>query len=308
MLFDDLLDLINFAIILWMAKLSNVTIKFHDKIFLNNFTFDFGEGFCAVFGESGSGKTVISYVFAGLVTIERGEVYLGGNEVGNIAPKHRKVSLISAQTIFKNGSVRNNVLFPLKLRKTKKIDTIDTNLPSDLLDKNIDELTSVEKARVYFARAMIKSPSLVIVDEASEILDYEGVPELMHLTSESGINVLWLTSDFEQIKSFDGDIAIIRRGNVWASGGACKLKSNPPDSYVASLYGYNILQGRAVPTTAFFKGKKEIIVRVNFVDKVDDGYMLHCHYDGLPIKIFSKREFSGEFAVTYDESMTTEIC
>jgi len=307
LIFDGLLELINFVIMLLMARLSNVTVKFHDKVFLSDFTFDFGEGFCAVFGESGSGKTTLAHVFAGLARIENGEVYLGEKEVGDISPKRRNVSLISAQTALKKGNVKDNLLFPLKVRKLGDKETKLADLPNEFLGKRVEELTGAEKAQAYFSRAMIKCPSVIIVDEPSDILDGSGVQELWRLATSAKVNVLWLTSDVEQIKDFEGNIAILRRGKVWASGSALMLKSNPPDSYVATLFGYNIINGKAVPPTAFFSGKREITVNVNFVSKVDGGYILHCHYMDLPIKIFSKDEIRGEFSVCYDEAQVIDI-
>ncbi len=289
-----------------MARLKSVTVKFFGKTFTENLSCDFKEGFCAVFGESGSGKTTLCHIFAGLIPIEGGEVYIGDEEVGELRVKRRSVSLISAETPLRFRTVRENLLYPLRLRKITDSGKFP-ELPIGFAEKTIYSLSEEEKAEVFFLRALAKNPNLILVDEPSSVMGQAGARRLIELCKGVDKNVIWFTSDMDEIRAIDGNTKIIRKGRVLFEGSLEQLMKRPPDSYTAMLAGYNILEGRAVPCDAFFRGNKKITVEINAVEKAMDGFWLYCHHDGLPLRIFSTIEMSGRIEVCYDEEASLPL-
>jgi len=296
-----------------MASLKNISLKYHDNIFTEDLSADFGDGFCTVFGECGSGKTTLCHIFGGLVRIEQGEVYVEGKEIADKKPKNRDISLISEQTPLRFKTVKENLAYPLKLRKKYNKNKFCYNeqiiqyLDFNLFDKKIIDLNDVEKAEVLFARAMIKNPKLILIDEPYDILNEHGVNRLIDLAKKSKLNVIWFTDDFEQAKRINELTVILRKGKAIYCGTIDDLLKRPTSSYTAALCGYNIIDGKAVLPTDFFKGKEKISASVKFIEKLDDGFYLHLKYKDLPIKVFSKIEMTGTIEVTYDVDNAIEL-
>jgi len=289
-----------------MAKLNEIIVKYLDKIFMENFSLDFGEDFCAVFGQSGSGKTTVAHVFAGLKVIEGGEVFIAGAEIGDVPPKLRNVSLISKDTPLNRKMVKGTLVYPLKLRKKENLEESLKNFEPEFLNKKVSELKDDERAKVYFYRAMIKEPRLIIVDEAGDFLGEVGRKILFDLLKSCNKNVIWLTSDFQELEGIQ-NIKILKRGKIVFEGSIEQLKSNPVDSYTALLCGYNVLDGFALLPSDFFKGEEKIEVEVKSIETLEKGYYLNCEYKGLSVKIFSDKKINGKFEVCYDKTKAIKL-
>lgn len=281
-----------------MVSLKGITLSFGEEKFFDNFSVEFPEGISAVVGQSGAGKTNLARIISGTVTIDSGEVFIGGKESGDIPPKLRNIALISQQTPLRFSTVMKNLLYPFKLRKIRPPQTFD--LPAEITNKKIKELSDAQKAEVFFCRAVARHPQLIIVDEPSAFLGQEGADVLMEKIKNCGRDVIWFTSSFAEAARLGGEILILRKGEIIARGSPQQLIALPPNSYVALMTGANIIDGKAVRPEAFFKGENEITVTVESFEKLENGYYLYCKHDGLPIKVFSRELITGTARLKYE--------
>ncbi|WP_254306736.1 ATP-binding cassette domain-containing protein [Clostridium sp. 001] len=137
-----------------------------------------GEYF-VILGATGSGKTVVLETIAGGCDIDRGKIYINDVNINNIPPENRNIGFVYQDyLLFPHLSVRENILFGLKTKKMDKsiMDEILQKISSmlnieHLLDRRPFTLSGGEQQRVAFARAVVTTPKILLLDEISSALD-----------------------------------------------------------------------------------------------------------------------------------------
>ncbi len=167
--------------------------------------------YLAIFGPSGSGKSLFLELIAGIRYPGNGSIKLQGEEIAGKPPRKRGVSLLFQDyALFPHLSVRENIAFPLKLKRiskesaSNKINEICSYLSiGHLLDRKIEGLSGGEQQRVALARAIANEPKLLLLDEPLSALDpelREEALELLKLVKSSGITTIHVTHNREEIK------------------------------------------------------------------------------------------------------------
>jgi ABC-type multidrug transport system ATPase subunit len=179
-----------------------------------------GDRVYGVIGPNGSGKTTLAKIISGLLEADSGLIDREGLSL-------RDVTYIPHTPYMMAGTVRENLAYPLKLRKVEASDKlIDNALASlSLLEKKNQAartLSSGEKQKLAFLRASIFQPRCVVIDEALTDLDIDSADkvERMILETQKRDPVLWIvvSHDLPQIKRICDDVIFMDGGEVLAQG------------------------------------------------------------------------------------------
>jgi molybdopterin-binding protein len=195
---------------------------------------------------------------AGLYPIKGGEISLRGKNVTRLEPEERRVSIVyQDHALFPHLSVRENVLFGLKMHKEKPL-KMKSRLEwvvkllgiGHLLHRKPDTLSGGERQKIALARAIITEPELLLVDEPLSALDpetREGVQqELRKLHRELAITILHVTHDFEEAIALGDRIAVIGEGLLKQVGTPEEIFRHPNSEFVARFaMTRNIFRGQA---------------------------------------------------------------
>jgi len=202
--------------------------------FLLDVQFKTASGLVALFGRSGSGKTSIINIIAGLVRPERGRVTIDGTvlvdtEGGLFVPRHRRrVGYVFQEgRLFPHLTVRQNLLYGRWFApQTKRGDDLDrvVNLLgiAGLLDRRPGRLSGGEKQRVAVGRALLADPRVLLMDEPLASLDEtrkaEILPYIERLRDQSKIPIIYVSHSIAEVARLATTVVLLSEGKVAAVG------------------------------------------------------------------------------------------
>jgi len=260
-----------------MIEVKNLFVDLGDFT-LKDFSLKINEGeYMVVLGPTGAGKTVFLESIAGLYPITSGQIWLRGKDVTRMQPEERHISIVyQDHALFPHFSVKNNVIFGLKMQKLKKqdieprLDWVVKLLGIDhLLHRKPDTLSGGEKQKVALARAIITRPNVLLVDEPFSALDPETREamqyELQQLHRTLKVTTIHVTHDFEEAIALGDRVAVIGEGILKQVGTPREIFRRPNSEFVARFaMTRNILLGdvvkRADGESAFRVNGTEFIV------------------------------------------------
>lgn len=182
-----------------------------------------------LFGSSGSGKTTILDILAGLQHPNYGEIicneriYFSSEKGINLSPQERNTGYVFQDyALFPHMTVKNNILFGVNCRKREN--TPDYRNVIEMLNivhlENCypRQLSGGEKQRVALARALITGPDLLLLDEPLSALDVglrrQCQQELLHLHKQWQIPFILVTHDLDEAEEMGDQILFIRQGTI----------------------------------------------------------------------------------------------
>lgn len=192
---------------------NNVSKTFEDSgtQVLKNINFDLEEGkFYTLLGASGSGKSTILNIMAGLLDASSGDIYLDGERINDLPINKRDIhTVFQNYALFPHMTVFENVAFALKLKKVDKKEiakrvkeTLKMVQLEGYENRSIQKLSGGQRQRVAIARAIINQPRVVLLDEPLSALDLklrtEMQYELRELQQRLGITFVFVTHDQEE--------------------------------------------------------------------------------------------------------------
>lgn len=181
---------------------------------IENYTFE-SKKIHGLIGQNGSGKTTLLKIISGILDIDNGEINFG--DIGNL-----EKSIASQKPYIIHDSVYYNLAYPLKVRKVKEYDKeVDKWLEiCGLLDKKYQyapSLSSGEKQKLSFARALIFKPKLVLVDETFANLDPDGVKIfekiILEIQSKDPITWIIVSHNTDHINKICEEIHFLDKGS-----------------------------------------------------------------------------------------------
>ena len=221
-------------------------------------------------GPTGSGKSVLLSLIAGLIPPTTGRIVKDGKDITRLVPERRGFSMMVQDfALFPNMSVSANIAFPLKIRHrpgnqvTRDVTEMAERMGiRSLLKRRIAGLSGGEKQRVALARALIVKPDLLLLDEPLSALDRvtkrELQKELRTIHQQMTIPIVHVTHDFEEGLYLGNRMAVLHAGRFVQQGTPEEISSHPANPLVAEFTGVkNIFQGtveRSNGTTRFTRG------------------------------------------------------
>jgi molybdate transport system ATP-binding protein len=195
--------------------------------------------FIALFGHSGSGKTTLINIIAGLIRPERARISVNGVVLADTAkgifvpPHRRKLGTVFQEgRLFPHMSVRQNLVYGAWFAGTAQkegnlLRVAELLGIEDLLDRYPGRLSGGEKQRVAVGRALLASPSLLLMDEPLASLDeprkLEIIPYLERLRDEARIPIVYVSHSVAEVARLSDTLVILESGKVRAAGPTIEL-------------------------------------------------------------------------------------
>ena len=247
-----------------MASISlrHVTKRFDDVTAVDNAELAIDDGeFVALLGPSGCGKSTLLRMIAGLESPTAGEIAIADRVVNGIPGKHRNVAMVFQNyALYPQMTVRQNMAFPLSLRGTPKSE-IPTQVEdmarllelSELLDRKPNELSGGQQQRVAMARALVRRPSVLLMDEPLSNLDArlrdQMRSDIRDLQQDIGVTTIYVTHDQTEAMTMADRVVVMRDGVLQQAATPWDLYHRPSNTFVASFVGSpprNLLDGQLV--------------------------------------------------------------
>lgn len=221
--------------------------------------------FFVLLGTSGSGKSTILRLVAGLLQPDAGQILLHGRNVTNLPPQQRGTGFVFQNySIFRHMSVAENVEFGLKIRKIppkerarRREQLLDMVGLAGLDKRYADQLSGGQLQRVALARALAYEPNVLLLDEPFGALDSRIRTQLRRSLKEIQqrlkVTTILVTHDQEEAFELADRIGVIDRGRILETGEPEALYSKPRSLFVATFLGAGtILVGKAESGKACF--------------------------------------------------------
>ena len=210
-------------------------------------------------GPSGSGKSTVLRMVAGLEDISEGELKIGGEVVNDRAPKDRDIAMVfQTYALYPQMTVRENMGFALKLAKVPR-DEIDTKVNEaarmlDIeqhLDRKPANLSGGQRQRVALGRAIVRNPSVFLMDEPLSNLDaklrVQTRTVIARIQQQLETTPFYVTHDQTEAMTLGDRIAVMRTGELQQVGSPSELYAHPINLFVAGFIGspaMNFLPGQ----------------------------------------------------------------
>ena len=232
--------------------LKTVTKNVGSSVALDNVSLTIPDhSFVVLLGPTGAGKTTTLRMVSGLDKPDSGEVFIGGQSVAELAPAQRNVAMVFQQySLYPHLTVRENLAFPLKspLLKTppqeieRKVKEVAEVLQiTHKLDNKATALSGGEMQRVSIGRALVRNPTIYLMDEPLSSLDAKLRAdlriELKRIHANSGATLLYVTHDQIEAMTMATHVGVLEAGKLVQFGSPRDIYENPVSIYSASRLG-----------------------------------------------------------------------
>jgi len=236
--------------------MSSVSFKNIGKTFddgtraVSDFNLEIDDGeFVVLVGSSGCGKSTLLRMLAGLETATEGEIHIGDEPVNNRTPQQRNVAMVFQNyALYPHMSVRRNLEFPLRMMKLSGAD-IQQRVERtarllglvELLERKPGQLSGGQRQRVAMGRAIVREPSVFLMDEPLSNLDaklrVQIRTEIAELQRRIKTTTLYVTHDQVEAMTLGDRVAVISRGRLQQVADPQTLYRKPANIFVAGFIG-----------------------------------------------------------------------
>ncbi|WP_374492759.1 ABC transporter ATP-binding protein [Streptomyces sp. ICN903] len=214
--------------------------------------------FLVLLGPSGCGKSTLLRMIAGLETITEGELRLNGRLANDLDPSERDVAMIfQSFALYPTMTAAENIGFPLAVRKQDRphvaaqVQTVAETLGiGHLLARSPSQLSGGERQRVAMGRAVVRRPSVFLMDEPLSSLDARLRNrlrmEMLSVARSTGATTVYVTHDQAEAMALGDRVAVLRDGALQQVDTPRRLYELPANAFVASFIGtprINLLHG-----------------------------------------------------------------
>ncbi|MGB6581352.1 MAG: sn-glycerol-3-phosphate ABC transporter ATP-binding protein UgpC [Streptosporangiaceae bacterium] len=233
-----------------------VSMENLNKVYENGFhavkdlNLDIADGeFMVLVGPSGCGKTTALRMVAGLEDITSGILRIGGKEANDESPKERDIAMVFQNyALYPHMTVAENIGFALKLRhlpkdqlKAKVNDAADILGLTDWLDRKPGQLSGGQRQRVAMGRAIVRDPSVFLMDEPLSNLDaklrVQMRAEVARIQRRMGVSTIYVTHDQVEAMTMGDRVSVMRDGHLQQVDTPQNLYDNPDNIFVAGFMG-----------------------------------------------------------------------
>jgi len=205
--------------------------------------------FLVLVGPSGSGKSTALRMCAGLEDVDEGAIRIGEREVTDLPPKDRDIAMVfQSYALYPHMTVADNMAFALRLRKMGK-EEISTKVKEaaamlDLtkyLDRKPKALSGGQRQRVAMGRAIVREPSVFLMDEPLSNLDaklrVETRANIAQLQQRLGTTTIYVTHDQVEAMTMGDRVAVLKDGVLQQCASPRELYDRPANVFVAGFIG-----------------------------------------------------------------------
>jgi multiple sugar transport system ATP-binding protein len=292
--------------------------RFGEVVAVNDLNLQINDGeFMVLVGPSGCGKTTSLRMIAGLEEISEGTLSIGDRVVNHVAPKDRDIAMVfQSYALYPHMTVRDNMAFGLKLRKTPK-DEIERRVNEaaamlsceNLLDRKPRELSGGQRQRVALGRAIVREPAVFLMDEPLSNLDaklrVQTRSQIASLQRRLGVTTVYVTHDQVEAMTMGDRVAVLRDGVLQQCATPRDLFTSPVNAFVAGFIGspaMNLLPGEVdnrgavhgslvVPLTA---GQRDALASPAVTIGVRPGDLVVASDGGLDARVDVVEELGSE--------------
>ena len=321
-------------------RLTRIGKQFGDVRAVHDLNLDVASGeFIVLLGPSGAGKTTTLRLVAGLESPDGGQIHIAGRDVTTLAPALRDVAFVFQQySLYPHLTVFDNLAFPLRspMRptpepeiKNKVIEVARMLRIEDKLQNPATRLSGGQMQRVAIGRALVRSPSLYLMDEPLSSLDAKLRNdlrlELKRIQQDLGATMIYVTHDQIEALTMATRIGVLEQGHLVQVGTPQQIYENPISSYVAARLGsprINLLPRALVPGLAGPRQAATVgvraehlllhrssgdrahrVARITRIERLSDQHLVHVHLDGSEQDLI----MAASAGVSFDPGETVHV-
>jgi multiple sugar transport system ATP-binding protein len=273
---------------------------------------DIADGeFMVLVGPSGSGKTTALRMLAGLEEVDAGAVFIGDRDVSDDPPKARDVAMVFQNyALYPYLTVAANIGFPLRIAKVPKRDRearvreVAKLLGlTEYLERKPAQLSGGQRQRVAMGRAIVRVPSVFLMDEPLSNLDaklrVQMRADIAALQADFGVTTVYVTHDQAEAMTLGHRVAVLHEGKLQQVGPPRELYERPANLFVAGFIGspaMNLLPAEAVGVGT---NGKVVGFRPEHLDIAGDGEGISARVEvvediGADVYVFCSADVKGE--------------
>jgi multiple sugar transport system ATP-binding protein len=205
--------------------------------------------FVVLVGPSGSGKTTALRMLAGLEEVDAGAIFIGDRDVTDVTPKDRDVAMVFQNyALYPYLTVAANIAFPLRIARVPKdererrVHEVATMLGLvDYLERKPGQLSGGQRQRVAMGRAIIREPSVFLMDEPLSNLDaklrVQMRADIAALQARLGTTTVYVTHDQSEAMTLGHRVAVLRDARLQQFDTPRTLYTQPANTFVAEFIG-----------------------------------------------------------------------
>ncbi|MFC7212628.1 ABC transporter ATP-binding protein [Saliphagus sp. GCM10025334] len=206
--------------------------------------------FLVFVGPSGCGKTTTLRMIAGLESVTSGSIVFGDEDVTDMRPRERGVAMVFQDyALYPHMTVRKNIGFGLRLSSDHSELEIEQHVEEtaemlgieDLLEDQPGELSGGQQQRVALGRAIVRDPTVFLLDEPLSNLDAKlrdvMRKEILRLQRELQVTAVYVTHDQTEAMAMGDRVAVMNEGKLQQVGPPEEVYLNPANEFVAGFLG-----------------------------------------------------------------------
>jgi multiple sugar transport system ATP-binding protein len=215
--------------------------------------------FVVLVGPSGSGKTTALRMLAGLEEVDAGGIFIGDRDVTDLAPKDRDVAMVFQNyALYPYLTVAANIGFPLRIAKVareerdRRVREVATMLGlAEYLERKPGQLSGGQRQRVAMGRAIIREPSVFLMDEPLSNLDaklrVQMRADIAALQARLAATTVYVTHDQSEAMTLGHRVAVLKDGRLQQFDTPRTLYAAPANTFVAEFIGSPSMNLFALP-------------------------------------------------------------
>ena len=230
--------------------LDHVTKRFADVTAVSEFSATLEDGeLVSLLGPSGCGKSTLLNMLSGILPVSGGRIYFDDQDVTGMPPEKRGIGLVFQNyALYPHMTVMGNICFPLETQRVPKAERIERANEiarlvhvDMLMNRKPSELSGGQQQRFAIARALVKNPRLLLLDEPLSNLDarlrLEMREEIRRIQQRTGVTTIFVTHDQEEALSISDRIVLMKAGVLQQNDLPQSLYNEPANQFVADFLG-----------------------------------------------------------------------